>query len=100
MHETKSGEYAYAGEAWNFHDWEFRALLKARALRTVGPSPRTVRDAVDGAWQDAAGAASTAADASAPRSSRTAREGSTAGTEDGETSDTATVEESRSRRNV
>ena len=98
MQETKSGAYVYAGEAWNFHEWEFRTLLKARALRTIGTSSRVARDAADG---ESAGAAD--ASASIPRSSRVARDGSAAGEsmEDGETmSDTVIVEESRSRPNA
>ena len=28
--ETKSGSYIYAGDAANFHDWQFRTLLRIR----------------------------------------------------------------------
>ena len=98
MQETKGGAYVYAGEAWNFHEWEFRTLLKARALHTIDTQDRSSRSARTVPIDDEAGT-------NAPRSSRSARSGSNAGSqEDGEISDnaedTVTVEESRPRRNA
>ena len=95
MQETKGGAYVYAGEAWNFHEWEFRTLLKARALHTIDNQTRSSRTARPAPIDGEAGT-------TVPRSSRSARSGSNAGSqEDGEISDNAedTVI-SRPRRNA
>ena len=97
MQETKGGAYVYAGEAWNFHEWEFRTLLKARALHTIDTQTRSSRTARPAHIDGEAGT-------NVPRSSRSARSGLNAGSQDdGEISDNTedtVTEDSRPRRNA
>ena len=56
--ETKSGSYIYAGDAANFHDWQFRTLLRIRLYEqqleeTSKPADPVVTTATEPAAEDA-----------------------------------------------